>query len=50
MGTSKINAGDNPAMDEHIIQGGRVEILHLEALNAAETGIGSSYIHVRHFA
>ena len=39
MGTSEFNAGGNPAMDWHPIQGG-VEI-YSESFHATETGISS---------
>ena len=35
MGTGELNAGGNPAMDQHPIQGG------VESLHATETGISS---------
>ena len=43
MGTGEFNAGGNPAMDKHPIQGG-VEILLVASIHATETGISSGHL------
>ena len=45
MGTGEFNAGGNPAMDLHSIQGGVERWKYSWSLYAIETGISSSWIN-----